>query len=225
MNGPDHQGHRKRLRQRFFQNGIESFQDYEVLELLLTLTTVRKDMKPLAKKLLQRFGKLSTVLEMPTSVLLEVDGVGENVLFALRLPHAIARRFLAEKAEHKDYLRSSSTVKEFLTHNLRERNREIFMVIFLDGQNQIIKLEELFSGTLTSSAIYPREVVQKVLSYDAAAVILVHNHPSGSTQPSSSDRNVTRKLQNALSAIDVRVLDHLIVGGNDFYSFADHDLL
>lgn len=218
-------GHRQRLRHRFFQNGIEAFHDYEVVELLLTLATPRKDMKPVAKELIRRFGSLSGVLEAPVSVLLRIKGLGQANIFALKLPHAVGRRFLFEETQGKDYLRSSKNVKDYLTHNLRERNREIFMVIFLDGQNQIIRMEELFSGSLTTSAIYPREVVQKVLSYEAASVILVHNHPSGSLTPSSSDRAVTKKLQVALASIDVEVLDHLIVGGNDFFSFADHCLL
>jgi len=218
-------GHRQRLRDRFFQNGLESFQDYEVLELLLTLTTPRKDMKPQAKELIRRFGSLAAVLEAPVSVLLQVKGIGAINIFALKLSHAIGRRYLFEQAQGKDYLRSSRTVKDYLTHNLRERNREIFMVIFLNGQNQVIKMEELFTGSLTTSAIYPREVVQKVLDYDAASVILVHNHPSGSLTPSNSDRAVTKKLQTALAAIDVEILDHLIVGGNEFFSFADHRLL
>jgi len=219
------EGHRQRLRDRFFQNGIDSFHDYEVIELLLTLVTPRKDMKPQAKELIRRFGSLASVLEAPTSVLKDVKGLGPANIFALKLPHAVGRRYLFEQTRGKDYLRSSKTVKDYLTHNLRERNREIFMVIFLDGQNQIIKMEELFSGSLTTSAIYPREVVQKVLDYDAATVILVHNHPSGSLTPSGSDRAVTKKLQTALASIDVEVLDHLIVGGNEFFSFADHRLL
>lgn len=220
-----HSGHRQRIRARFFQNGIEAFHDYEVLELLLTLATPRKDMKPQAKELIKRFGSLAGVLEAPISVLLDVKGLGQASVFALKLPHAVGRRFLFEQTEGKDYLRSSKTVKDYLTHNLRERKREVFMVIFLDGQNQIIKMEELFTGSLTTSAIYPREVVQKVLDHDAASVILVHNHPSGSLTPSGSDRAVTKKLQVALAAIDVEILDHLIVGGNDFFSFADHRLL
>lgn len=218
-------GHRQRLRDRFFQNGIESFLDYEVLELMLTLATPRKDMKPQAKELIRRFGSLANVLEAPNSVLQDVPGIGQANVFALKLPHAVGRRYLFEQTEGKDYLRSSKTVKDYLTHNLRERNREIFMVIFLDGQNQIIKMEELFEGSLTTSAIYPREVIQKVLAYDAASVILVHNHPSGALTPSTSDRAVTKKLQLALASIDVEVLDHLIVGGNEFFSFADHRLL
>jgi len=225
MKTTKHAGHRQRLRQRFFRNGIEAFHDYEVVELLLTLATPRKDMKPVAKELIRRFGNLSGVLEAPISVLLKIKGLGHANIFALKVPHAVGRRFLFEETQGKAYLRSSKTVKDYLTHNLRERNREIFMVIFLDGQNQIIRMEELFSGSLTTSAIYPREVVQKVLNYDAASVILVHNHPSGSLTPSRSDRSVTKKLQTALSSIDVDVLDHLIVGGNDFFSFADHRLL
>jgi DNA repair protein RadC len=220
-----YRGHRLRLRERFFQNGIEAFQDYEVLELVLTLSTSRRDMKPLAKELIRRFGSLASVLDAPLSALLEVPGMGPLNAFSIKLPHAIGRRYLFEEAQGRDYLRSSRTVKDYLTHNLRERKREIFMVIFLDGQNQVIKMEELFTGSLTTSAIYPREVVQKVLDYNAAAVILVHNHPSGSLSPSHSDRAVTKKLQSALSAIDVDVLDHLIVGGNGFFSFADHQLL
>jgi DNA repair protein RadC len=218
-------GHRQRLRERFFQNGIDSFHDYEVVELLLTFATPRKDMKPQAKELIRRFGSLAGVLEAPISVLLDVKGMGPSTVFALKLPHAVGRRYLFEQTAGKDYLRSSKTVKDYLTHNLRERNREVFMVIFLDGQNQIIKMEELFTGSLTTSAIYPREVIQKVLSYDAASVILVHNHPSGSLTPSGSDRAVTKKLKIALASIDVEILDHLIVGGNDFFSFADHRLL
>ena len=222
---PAHVGHRQRLRDRFFQNGLESFHDYEVLELLLTLATPRKDMKPQAKELIRRFGSLAGVLDAPMLALQDIKGIGAANIFALKLPHSIGRRYLFEQTKGKDYLRSSRTVKDYLTHNLRERNREVFMVIFLDGQNQVIKMEELFIGTLTTSAIYPREVVQKVLDYDAANVILVHNHPSGNLTPSNSDRAVTTKLQTALTAIDVDILDHLIVGGNEFFSFADHKLL
>lgn len=218
-------GHRQRLKDRFFQNGIESFHDYEVIELLLTLATPRKDMKPLAKELLRRFGRLSSIFEAPVSVLLDVPGMGPGNVFTLKLPHAVARRYLFEQSQGKDYLSSSSSVKDFLTHNLRERSREVFMVIFLNGQHQIIRMEELFEGTLTTSAVYPREVVKRVLEYDAASVILVHNHPSGNLSPSNSDRAVTKKLKSALDAIDVEVLDHLIVGGNEFFSFADHRLL
>jgi len=218
-------GHRGRLRERFLRNGLDPFSDYEVLELLMSLATPRRDVKPQAKELIRRFGSLADALEAPISLLQEIPGIGPINIFALKLPHAVARRFLREKVVSTDYIRSSEAVRTYLTHALRDRNREAFLVIFLNGQNRILKLEMLFEGSLTSSAIYPREVVSKVLSYDAAAVILVHNHPSGSLKPSVHDRKVTQKLQVALESIDVRVLDHLIVGGNGFYSFADAELL
>jgi len=218
-------GHRARMRTRFFRNGIDAFHDYEVLELLLGMSTPRRDMKPVAKELIERFGSLAAVLEAPQPLLNRVPGVGEVNALSLKLPHAIARRYLRERVVTQDYLRSSDAVRSYLTHALRDRNRECFLVIFLNGQNRILEMEELFHGSLTSSAIYPREVVRKVLAYDAAAVILVHNHPSGSLKPSVHDRKVTQKLQTALESIDVRVLDHLIVGGNGFYSFAEDGLL
>lgn len=135
------------------------------------------------------------------------------------------RRFSV--CEGRDYIRSSRAVKEYLKTHLAdlERDREHFMCIFLDGQNQVIKVETLFTGSLTASAVYPREVVKAVLKHECASVIFAHNHPSGSTTPSSSDRAVTKKLQTALNSIDVEVLDHLIMGGNDFFSFADHRLI
>lgn len=219
------QGHRGRLRKKFMQSGIGAFHDYEVIEMLLTLTTPFKDMKKPAKEAIRRFGSLPGVLEAPIQLLMEIEGIGETNAFALKLPHAVARRYLQERIVGEDYIRSSAGVHEYLTHNLRDRNREVFMVIFLNGQNRILKLEEMFEGTLTSSAVYPREVIKRALDYDAAALILVHNHPSGKSAPSAEDQAVTKKLAAAAGTIDVRVLDHLIVGGNGYYSFADHGLL
>ena len=135
------------------------------------------------------------------------------------------RRFSV--CEGREYVRSSSAVKEYLKIHLAglEKDREHFLVIFLDGQNQVIKVETLFTGSLTTAAIYPREVIKKILEHKAASVILCHNHPSGSNYPSSSDRAITKKLQTACNSIDVDVLDHLVVGGDDFFSFADHNLI
>ena len=129
--------------------------------------------------------------------------------------------------ENREYVRSSAAVKEYLKIHLAglEKDREHFMVIFLDGQNQVITIDTLFTGSLTTSAVYPREVIKAILKHEAASVILVHNHPSGSLTPSNSDRAVTKKLQVACDSIDVDILDHLIMGGNDFFSFADHRLI
>jgi DNA repair protein RadC len=135
------------------------------------------------------------------------------------------RRFSV--CEGKDYIRSSRAVKEYLkTHfDKLEKDREHILCIFLDGQNQIITVETLFTGSLTASAVYPREVIKAILKHESASVVFAHNHPSGSTTPSSSDRAVTKKLQTACSSIDVEVLDHIILGGDEFFSFADHRLI
>lgn len=218
-------GHRSRLRQKFMQAGIGAFHDYELIEMLLTLTTPLRDMKQPAKEALRRFGSLAGVLEAPLQLLMEIDGIGETNAFALKLPHAVSRRYLQEQIIGADFIRSSSSVHTFLTHNLRDRNREVFMVIFLNGQNRILKMEELFEGTLTSSAVYPREVIKRALDYDSAALIFVHNHPSGNTSPSAEDQAITKKLIAAAETIGVKVLDHLIIGGNDYYSFADKGLI
>ena len=143
------------------------------------------------------------------------------------------RRFDLNEIAQRDYINSSAIVKEYLWRELREnleRNREHFLVIYLDGQNRVITIETLFTGSLTSSAVYPREVIKAILKHEAAAVVLAHNHPSGSTTPSASDRAVTQKLKTACEAIDVQVLDHIIIGHQDdgepdYFSFADHRMI
>jgi DNA repair protein RadC len=218
-------GHRQRLRQRFLKAGLGAFHDYEIIEMLLSLSTPRKDMKPIAKEIIRRFGSLVSVLEAPIEILKEVDGVGETNVVALKLPNAIGRRYLELKAEGSNYANSPSAVHEYLIHNMSHRNRENFMVLYLNGQNQILKLETMFEGSLGSSAVYPREVVKKVLLYDAAAVIFVHNHPSGNLKPSRQDIEITKKLKSALETIDVRTLDHLIIGGTDIFSFSEKGMI
>jgi len=125
----------------------------------------------------------------------------------------------------QDFIRSSDEVLEYLRHNLRDKEREVFMVIYLNGRNQIMGMEELFEGTLTTSAVYPREVVKRAIDHKAAALVFVHNHPSGNADPSQGDLTITKKLKEATAVIDVSVHDHLIIAGNDIYSFADHGLI
>ncbi len=221
----DHSGHRQRLRKRFLENGLDGFHEYEIVELLLTLGTPRKDCKPSAKALVKKFGSLQAVLEAEPKLLQAIKGVGENNIFGLKITQAVARRYLSDRVIGKDFIKHAEDVVTFLIHNLRDKNREIFMVIYLNGKNQILKMEELFEGTLSTSAVYPREVVKKALAENAAALIFVHNHPSGSLNPSKDDLAITTKLKDALRAIDISVHDHIIIAGNDYYSFADNQLL
>ena len=192
---------------------------------MLTIGTPRKDCKQPAKNALKKFGSLKAVLETDSKELKEIKGIGDNNVFGLKIAQAVARRYLADRVIDKDFIRSSDEVLDYLQHNLRDKKREVFLVIYLNGRNQILKLEELFKGTLSTSAVYPREVVKRALDNNAAAIVLVHNHPSGNSTPSQDDLAITKKLKEATQSIDVSVHDHLIIAGNDVYSFADHGIL
>jgi DNA repair protein RadC len=189
------------------------------------LGTPRKDCKQSAKEALMKFGTLKAVLEADAVDLKTVRGIGDKNVFGLKIAQAVARRYLADRVVDKDFIRSSKEVLEYLQHNLRDKNREVFMVIYLNGRNQIIKMEEVFEGTLSTSAVYPREVVKRALDNEAAALVFVHNHPSGNPNPSKEDLTITNKLKEASQSIDVVVHDHLIIAGNEVYSFTDHGLI
>ena len=221
----NNKGHRQRLREKFLKNGLDGFLDYEIIELLLTLGTPRKDCKQSAKDALKKFGSLKAVLEAEPTELKEIKGIGDNNVFGLKIAQSVSRRYLADRIIDQDFIRSADEVIDYLKHNLRDKSREVFLVIYLNGRNQILKMEELFQGTLTTSAVYPREVVKRALVNDAAALVFVHNHPSGNPNPSKDDLTITKKLKEAAQAIDVSVHDHLIIAGNDVYSFADHGLI
>ncbi|MEE8340953.1 MAG: DNA repair protein RadC [Candidatus Neomarinimicrobiota bacterium] len=218
-------GHRQRLRERFLKSGLQGFQDYEIVELLLTLGTPRSDCKQSAKDALKKFGSLNAVLEADPKELQEINGIGPNNVFGLKLSQTVARRYLADRIIGRDIVTSSDEVLDYLKHNFRNKTQEIFCVLYLNGRNEIISMEELFHGSLTTSVVYPREVVKKTLKQNAAALIFVHNHPSGNPNPSQEDIKITKKLQEAVATIDVKVQDHLIIAGNGFYSFADNNLI
>ncbi len=218
-------GHRQRLRERFLNSSLQGFHDYEVVELLLTLGTPRSDCKQAAKDALKKFGSLNAVLEADSKDLQAIKGIGPNNVFGLKLSQTVARRYLANRVIGQDIVTSSDEVLDYLKHNLRDKKLEIFSVIYLNGRNEIIGMEELFHGSLTTSAVYPREIVKKVLNQNAAALIFVHNHPSGNLNPSQEDIKITKKLKDAVETIDVKVHDHLIIAGNNYYSFADNNLI
>ena len=219
------QGHYSRLRQRFLSAGIDGFLDYEVVELLLKLADNRRDQKITAKLLLNTFKSLRGVLEANPEQLKKIKGIGDANIFGLKLVQSVARRYLKEQIIGENYIQSSENVLDYLRHNLRDRGREVFLVVLLNGRNQVLDIVELFEGTLTTSAVYPREVIKLILEKDAAAVIFVHNHPSGNPNPSKDDQNLTLKLKAACSTIDVQLHDHLIIAGNDYTSMADKGMV
>lgn len=216
------EGHRGRLREKFLHTGLDGFHDYEVIELLLTLATPRKDCKQAAKSALQRFRTLPGVMEAPVDELQEVDGIGPKNLIGIKLVKAVADRYLASRLERKTALGNSRQLFEYLYHTMRGKHREHFKVIYLDAKNRVIAAETLFKGTLTASAIYPREVVRAALKHQAAAVIFAHNHPSGDPTPSREDEAVTRQLLFACRTVGITVHEHLVIGDNRYFSFADN---
>jgi len=214
-------GHRERLRQKFLSHGLDKLTDEECIELLLTLGTPRSDCKQTAREALRRFAGLAGVLEASIEQLQQVPGIGPKNALGLKLVHDVARRFLQARLKGCEFISSSKQVYEYLLHSLRDLKKEVFKVIFLNGRNEVIQVETLFEGSLTSSAVYPREVIKSALDHHAAALVFVHNHPSGDPAPSAQDFTITRDLFLAGRIMSIQVLDHLIIGRNRYYSFAD----
>ena len=219
------EGHRKRLRERFIKSGLKGFHDYEIVELLLTLGTPRKDCKQQAKEAIKKFKTLRGVLEASTEELQQIDGIGPHSAFGIKLVQAVARKFLKEKIIDKSIYKSAQEVFDYLYHSMRDLEKEVFKVIYLNSQNQIIETEDLFSGTPDKSFISPREVMERAIKHYAVSLIFVHNHPSGNPEPSTSDKELTRDLLYAASIMQIKVLDHIIIGENRYFSFAGEGLI
>jgi len=225
MEGKSREGHRKRLRERFSRSGLGAFLDYEIVEVLLTLGTVRRDCKTQAKEAMKRFKTLRGVLEAPAEELQKIKGITAHNIFVIKFMQEIARRFLKEQVLDKPYCRSSREVFDYLYHSMRGLKKEVFKVMFLDSQNGVLEIGDLFEGTLNASAIYPREIIESAVKHNAAALIFVHNHPAGNPQPSDNDKRITQDLVFAGNIMQMRVLDHIIIGENRYFSFADAGLI
>lgn len=225
VNNKTNKGHRKRLRKKFLNSGLAGFLDYEIIELLLTIGTPRRDCKQTAKAALKKFKTLRGVLEASDDKLKEIKGIGPKNIFGIKIVQAVSRRFLKEKAMEKPIMNSSGAVYDYLYHSMRDLKKEIFKVMFLNMKNEIIEIENLFEGTINMSSVYTREVIKKAIYFDAARLILVHNHPSGNPEPSQSDIDITKKLIKACETMDIRILDHIIVGDNQYYSFTNEGIM
>ena len=222
---PHYLEHRKRLRERFRRNGPEGMHDYEILELLLTYAIPRKDVKPLAKDLMGRFGSFSAVLDASQKELEEVPYLGPISSTLLRLVKEIGGVYLAEKLKKKEVLSSPQAVLNFARLKLAGLPWEVFMVIYLNSKNKVLGHQILQEGTVDRAAIYPRRLIEEALARHAAGIILIHNHPSGDSTPSPEDKQLTRALTEAARTIDLRVLDHIIVGKEGYFSFTENHLL
>jgi DNA repair protein RadC len=225
MNEKETVGHRQRLREKFLRSGLSGFHDYEIVELLLTLGSPRKDCKPQAKAAIQRFGGLRGVLSASTEELQQIKGIGPHSAIGIKLVAEVAREFLKQKVVDKPAYKSAQEVFDYLYHSMRDLKKELFKVIYLNSQNQIIEIADIAAGTVDRGAVSPREVMEGAIGHNAVALILAHNHPSGSPEPSPSDQQLTRDLVFAGGIMLIRVLDHIIIGENKYYSFAVEGLI
>lgn len=214
-------GHRDRLRQRFLDRGLAGFSDAEILEILLSFGTPRKDCKEPARELLHQFKTFPGVLDANKKELLRIKGVGPKNSFALGFVKSAAEHYLKQRLKRRHYLTSSKQVIDYLTHAMRGLQVEVFSAIYLDSSLAIIDSEQVAEGTVNVNTVYPREIIRKALDHNASALIVAHNHPSGSLSPSSQDTRLTRHLYLACQMMQIRLLDHLIIG-DGHYSFADN---
>jgi DNA repair protein RadC len=235
--GPE--GHRERLRQRFERSGLQGFHDHEVVELVLTYVIPRRDVKPIAKELLTKFGQnLADVFDAPHQILHTIEGVGSSAALFFNLIPRLLERYQQDRWKRTRVLSSIQETVDFLASILATERTELFYVLALNSRNALIAHEPLQEpatgphrliagetiqrGTVNRAAVFPRLVVEAALKHRATAVILAHNHPGGDAQPSSADRQLTRKLQRLLSDLDIMVHDHIIIAGPDrYYSFAE----
>jgi DNA repair protein RadC len=222
---PHYINHRSRLRARFRKAGADGMHDYELLELLLTYSIPRRDVKPAAKKLIEKFGSLSGVLDAEQKELEGVKGLGAMLASLIRLVKELYSTYLSEEIMERDVLSSPESVLNFVRVKLAGLTNEAFMVIYMNVKNEVIEHTLLYEGTVDNVAVYPRRVIESALSHHASGIILIHNHPSGNTMPSGEDRVLTQEIAQTANTLDIRVLDHLIVGKDGYFSFMENSLL
>lgn len=204
--------HRARLRQRFVEGGATAMPDYELLELVLFSAIPRRDVKPLARLLLDTFGDFNRVISAPVARLKDVDGVGESVVLHLKIIEAAAQRMMRARVLHRPVLSSWDELLEYCQTAMAHREIEQFRILFLDRKNVLIADEEQARGTVDHVPVYPREVVKRALELNASALILVHNHPSGDPTPSEADISITLQIDDACRTLGLTLHDHLIIG-------------
>lgn len=220
-------GHRQRIREKFLKSGGNAFADYELLEAYLTIVIPRRDVKPLAKLLIAKFGSFAEVISAPNEDLLEVDGVGENTVFALKMIREAAMRMSWEVLKNADapVISNMDALIDYCRMSMAYQEVEEFRLIYLNAKNMVVDEEAQQRGTINHVSIHPREVVRAALEKKACAVIMVHNHPTGDTTPSKADIEVTKKVKEAVNSMNIELHDHVIVSKFGYFSFRDAGLI
>jgi len=218
-------GHRKRLRDRFLQSGLDGFLDYEIIELLLTLGTPRKDCKQIAKAAIKQFKGLRGALDASLDELQTIKGIGPSNAFGIKLFQSISERYAKEKLSSKISLASPQKVADYLREKLGREKKEHFVVLLLDSQNNLIHINDISIGTLNETLVHPREVFEPAVRLLAACIIVAHNHPSGNLEPSKEDLEVTQKLVESGKILGIEVIDHVIVTNKNYLSLHEEGLI
>ena len=214
-----------RPREKLLRLGAASLSDTEILAVLLGRGAAGCNALELARQLMQRFGGIRGTLNASPSELCELRGIGPTKVASLLAARECGRRYLSERLRPGVTIGSPADSREFLRANLRDRPHEVFCCLFLDNRHRVLAFDELFRGTIDAAAVYPREIVKQALHRNAAAVILAHNHPSGVAEPSQSDQLITRRIRDALELVDVRLLDHFVIGDGDCVSLASRGMI
>lgn len=218
-------GHRKRLRDRFLQGGLDGFLDYEIVELLLTLGTPRKDCKQIAKEAIKMFGGLRGVLDASLDELQQIKSIGSSNAFGIKLFQAISERYAKEKIPKKISLTSPQEVANYLREKLGREKKEHFLILSLDSRNNLIRENIISVGTLNANLVHPREVFKEAIDARAASIIIAHNHPSGDSEPSEDDIGITKRIVESGKIMGIDVLDHIIITKDKIFSFKGRGLI
>lgn len=222
---PHYSGHRQRLRERFVSGGASALQDYELLELLLFMAIPRRDVKPLAKSLLTKFGSLQELMSAPHTAIAQTEGISENVATALKTVFALAERSMKQELMQKPILNNWTRLMDYCTMTMAHEKKEHFRILFLNKKNELIADEIQGSGTIDHTPAYPREIMKRSLEIGATAIILMHNHPSGDPKPSQADIDMTNAIIDAARPFDIKIHDHVIISRNGYTSFKSEGLI
>jgi DNA repair protein RadC len=222
---PHYKEHRKRMKKKFTASGVDAFHDYEVLELLLFYAIPRKDLKPLAKDLLKKFGTLKGVMDASIHDLEGITGVSTHTAVLIKLIRDMGSLYLKEKAKEKPQITCTRELLDYCRTAIGGLKDERFCVIYLDAQNKITGMETIQEGIVNQAVVYPRKVLENAIAQKASAIILVHNHPSGHVKPSDADIKLTKTIRDTARMLDILVHDHVIVGENRFFSFREEGLM
>ncbi|WP_291259865.1 DNA repair protein RadC [Fusobacterium sp.] len=220
------EGHRERLRKKYLQGGYSAFHEYEILELLLTYVIPRKDTKPIAKELIEKFGNLDNVVSANYEELYSVTGIKESSAIFLKILGDLSKNLYRGELEREEIqLRDKNSLLRYLRSEIGFSNREEFKVLFVNNFNVLTGSETLFTGTIDKSAVYPREILERALFYKAKGVIFAHNHPSGNIRPSKQDIQITEHMKEVLELVEIKLLEHIIVTRDGYFSFLEEGLI